>query len=404
MATPSGSSWLDKVMEKGSNLHQARKEYIMEALQLEPKLSKHDTERQETSDDGEDSETTKVADRSKSDLDSDTPPTRSSAPSSSHALDHRPLPPPSSPRGTKRDLDDEPGMAYSKEKHMERLSSLCEWVPSKRLMETVEKIYPEPGPSETGLTDPRICVYFQHYRWIFLNDYLFIGRWNICYIPQDVWYKRSTINGVLEGRFYLDSGDDAEPRVLDPLRLDKYFECVQHLLEPSSFESRVPFELYLQNLWCLVRAFPCTHAKQGRLPGEIFRRPGPWKFPMWALEHFLDLPDYAQTVDQRAVTLYLGDITQDVARKVGFRLRRAPLTAPAVVDARHTEKPWVTRYFEEMSTTERAETYRENTTMTGHQTRDREHNKFWSKVGKLASHDELASFKTHADTNFPNKF
>ncbi|KAG2166698.1 hypothetical protein VTO58DRAFT_103594 [Aureobasidium pullulans] len=404
MATPSGSSWLYKVMEKGSNLNQARKEYIMEALQLEPELSKHDTERQETSDDGEDSETTKVADRSKSDLDSDTPPTRSSAPSSSHALDHRPLPPPSSPRGTKRDLDDESDLVYSKEKHMERLSSLCEWFPSKRLMETVEKIYPEPGPSETGLTDPRICVYFQHYRWIFLNDYLFIGRSNICYIPQDVWYKRSTVNGVLEGRFYFDSGDNATPAVVDPLHLDKYFDCVQHLLGPSSFESRVPFELYLRKFWCLVRAFPCTHAKQGRLPGQILRRPGPWIFPMWALEHFLDLPDYAQTVDQRALTLYLGDITQDVARKFGFRLRRAPLTAPAVVDARQTEEPWVTRYFEEMSTTERADIYRENCTMTGHQTRDREHNKFWSKVGKLASHDELASFKTHADTNFPNKF
>lgn len=287
---------------------------------------------------------------------------------------------------------------------MERLASLCEWCPSERLMETVKKIYPEPGPWDTLFTDPRICVYFQHYRWIFSHDSLFIGKYNRCYILLDVWYKCSTVNGILVGGFYFEASNNATPAVLDPLRLGGYFDCVQHLLEPSSFESRVPFELYLRHLWCLVRAFPCTHAKLGQRPGQLLRRPGPWKFPMWALEHFLNLPDYAQSLDQLAITLYLGDIHHDVAKKIGIHLRRAPLTAPAVVDARQTEEPWVTRYFEEMSTTERADIYRENCTMTGHQTRDREHNKFWSKVGKLASHDELASFKTHADTNFPNKF
>jgi len=126
---------------------------------------------------------------------------------------------------------------------------------SERLMEMLKMLYPDPDRSENPLRDPRICVCFQHYRWTFAHDSLFIGNLSRCYIHLDVWYKCSTVDGVLVGGFHFEASNNATPAILDPLRLDHYCECIQHLLEPSCFESRVPFELYLRELWCLVRAF-----------------------------------------------------------------------------------------------------------------------------------------------------
>lgn len=142
-------------------------------------------------------------------------------------------------------------------------SNVC----SERLMETMEMIYPD--LSENPLRDPRICVYFQHCRWIFAYNFLYIGRLSRCYIPLDVWYRCGRVDGVLVRGFYFEASNNATPAVLDPLHLDQYFECIEDLLKPPYFESRVPFELYLRELWCLVRAFPCTHARQGRRPGQL---------------------------------------------------------------------------------------------------------------------------------------
>lgn len=101
-------------------------------------------------------------------------------------------------------------------------------------------LYPDPDRSENPLRDPRICVYFQHYRWTFAHDSLFIGRLSRCYIPLDVWYKCSTVDEVLVGGFYFEASNNATPAVLDSLHLDHYFECIQHLLEPHVSEVESP--------------------------------------------------------------------------------------------------------------------------------------------------------------------
>lgn len=50
------------------------------------------------------------------------------------------------------------------------------------------------------------------------------------------------------GEFYFDASDYTRPAVLDPLRLDRYLECIEDVLKPLGFETRVPFEKYLREL------------------------------------------------------------------------------------------------------------------------------------------------------------
>ncbi|KAG9995395.1 hypothetical protein KCU78_g17960, partial [Aureobasidium melanogenum] len=207
-----------------------------------------------------------------------------------------------------------------------KLKADCEWEPSRALQARLNLFMIRPPQPRY---DTAVVAYAQHYCFVFINQFLFIGETMIG--PKfhiGIWYRPN-----LDGRGQLFPEPCASVAPISKLKLtdiDLYDYALEAMFGAERLKSMRAEALngYIKDVWCYAAAFPGVRAKFERAsdpplpPGTV--EPLEFKYPSWALSRIIGedmkLPDYARErgVDGESSTFYVGDVVPWQVHKLGL--------------------------------------------------------------------------------------
>ncbi|KAG9758364.1 hypothetical protein KCU73_g3930, partial [Aureobasidium melanogenum] len=177
--------------------------------------------------------------------------------------------------------------------------------------------------------DTAVVAYAQHYRFIFINQFLYIGETMIG--PKfhiGIWYRPN-----LDGRGQLFPEPCASVAPISKLKLtdiDHYDYALEAMFGMERLRNMRAEALngYIKDVWCYAAAFLGVRTKFVMAsdpplpPGTV--EPLIFKYPSWALSRIIGedmkLPDYAREmgVDGESSTFYVGDVVPWQVHKLGL--------------------------------------------------------------------------------------